>query len=417
MKQFFKVTILSALYTLLKMVVGFIISKVIAVYTGPAGIAMLGQVQSLITITTGVAAAPVGTGLVRYTAENWKDGEVACSPWWTACLRVTLLLFIVIIPTTILFSEQISILLFDNNHYKWLVVFSACVLPFSVINVLIASVINGQQNYRQYILLGMLSVLISTGIIILLTVYFNIVGALIATTLYTAIAGIVLIFFSLNKKWFSLHYWFVKIDKTYLKPIISYTLMALVTASAMPLALLFVRKILISETGWANAGNWQAVWKISEVYLGVITMALSTYLLPHLSVLKETSLIRKEINSVSLYVLVVVSALAIAVYFLRDLSITILFTEDFRGARYLFLYQLIGDVIKICGFLYAYPLLAQGKTKIFITSEIIFSCSFVMLSFLCIKHYGVQGANISYMINYSMYCVFAYMYTNYLNRN
>jgi PST family polysaccharide transporter len=415
MKQFFKVTILSGVYTLLKMIVGFIISKFIAIYTGPAGIAMLGQVQSIMTITTGVAAAPVGTGLVRYTAENWQKGEVACSPWWTACLRITLIFLVVLIPTIVLFSGSLSSLLFDNQYYSWLIVLSACVLPFSVVNILIASVINGQQKYRQYILLGMLSVLIATGVMILLIIYFGLTGALIATTLYTAIAGIVLIFFCINKKWFRLNYWFVKIDTTHLKPIINYTLMALVTAAAMPLALLTVRKILIENAGWENAGHWQAVWKISEVYLGVITIALSTYLLPRLAALKEVNLVRKEINSISIYVFTITAILAIIVYYLRDVSITILFTEDFREARNLFLYQLIGDVIKISGFLYAYPLLAQGKIKVYVASEIIFSCLFVIFGFIFIRYYGVQGANLGYLFNYSLYFIFAYTYTNYVN--
>ncbi len=43
--------------------------------------------------------------------------------------------------------------------------------------------------------------------------------------------------------------------------------------------------------GRAQAGQWQAVYKISEVYLGIITIALSTYFLPKLSTLKNTDLI------------------------------------------------------------------------------------------------------------------------------
>lgn len=70
MKKFLQVTILSAIYTFIKMIAGFIIGKVVAIYTGPSGVAMLGQVQSLITIVAGTTSAPVSTGLVRYTAEK-----------------------------------------------------------------------------------------------------------------------------------------------------------------------------------------------------------------------------------------------------------------------------------------------------------------------------------------------------------
>ncbi|ECE3894745.1 O-antigen flippase, partial [Salmonella enterica] len=68
MKKIFKVTALSGLLTLLKMIMGFIIAKIIAIYTGPAGMAMLGQIQSIINSFNGIINSPVSSGIVRFTA-------------------------------------------------------------------------------------------------------------------------------------------------------------------------------------------------------------------------------------------------------------------------------------------------------------------------------------------------------------
>ncbi|QXB75432.1 O-antigen translocase [Enterobacter asburiae] len=415
MKRFFQVTILSAIYTFIKMIAGFIIGKVVAIYTGPTGVAMLGQVQSLMTIVTGVTTAPVSTGLVRYTAENWQEGKEACAPWWRACLKITLLLFLLIVPVFILFSKSLSGLLFNDNQYAWLIIFACCVLPFTVLNTLIASVLNGQQNYKQYILLGMLSVFVSTIFMAFLVISFDLKGALIATSLNSAIAGAVLILFCINKSWFRLKYWWGETDRDKVRSIFKYTLMALVSVASMPVALLCVRKVLIANTGWEDAGQWQAVWKISEVYLGVVTIALSTYFLPRLAILKSSLLIKKEVNSTILYVLSITIFMALSIYLFRDLIITILFTDEFRSARELFFFQLMGDVIKIAGFLYAYTLQAQGHTKVFITSEVLFSALFVIASSFFVVIYGVQGANISYVLTYGLYFVFAFVFTNYIN--
>ncbi|HGC3683892.1 TPA: O-antigen flippase, partial [Escherichia coli] len=165
----------------------------------------------------------------------------------------------------------------------------------------------------------------------------------------------------------------VEIKKYHLISVINYTMMALITASAMPLALLIVRKLLINDIGWAGAGYWQAVWKISEVYLGIITIALTTYLLPQLSVIKESVLIKKEINLLSPYIISVAVFLAVSIYILRDVCLSVLFTQDFYSARDLFLYQLVGDVFKVAGFLYAYPMIVQARTKIYISLEIFIS--------------------------------------------
>lgn len=136
---------------------------------------------------------------------------------------------------------------------------------------------------------------------------------------------------------------------------------------------------------------------------------------PTLTIIKTSFLIKKEVNSTILYIVSITSFMALSIYLFRDLVITVLFTEQFRSARELFLLQLVGDVIKIAGFLYAYPLQSQGHTKLFISSEVIFSILFIVTTYIFVVNYGVHGANISYVITYSLYFVFAFVFTNFIN--
>ena len=98
MKRLLSVTGFTALLTLLRMCSGFIIAKVIAIYAGPTGIAMLGEIQSVVAILNGIASAPVGSGIIRYTAENIDQGFDQCSPWWRASLKWVIGLLLIIIP-------------------------------------------------------------------------------------------------------------------------------------------------------------------------------------------------------------------------------------------------------------------------------------------------------------------------------
>lgn len=100
--------------------------------------------------------------------------------------------------------------------------------------------------------------------------------------------------------------------------------------------------------------------------------------------------------------------MAFAIYMLRDIAISLLFTETFKGARDLFLVQLCGDVVKILSWLFAYALISRGETKLFIASEAISAITFILLAFFCIKFYGVQGANIAYLANYVIYFILIY---------
>ena len=415
MRKLLTVTLFSGLLTLLRMANGFAIAKVVAIYTGPGGIAMLGQVQSLISALNGIAAAPAGSGLVRYTAEYQVEGLDGCAPWWRASLKWITVLMAVLIPIACLFSKPLARWIFGDANYFWLVVMAALALPLSAANTLIASVINGQHQYRRFIGLGMVSVIVATIVMVVLVMKANLDGAMIAAVLFSSISGLVMLAGSLRQPWFRIKYWWGATDVTHLKGIGGYVAMAVTTALTLPVSLLMVRNILIAQVGWEQAGHWQAVWKISEVYLGVITMALSTYFLPKLASLQGVATILKEIKITARVVMPIVIILAILVYVLRDFAIKLIFTEAFSSARDLFAIQLVGDVVKIMSWLYAFPMLSRGATKWFMGTEIAFSAIFVLLSYFLIAKYGVHGANYAYAIAYCLYLLFLYKYIKYFS--
>ncbi|MGL4604024.1 MAG: O-antigen translocase [Iodobacter sp.] len=409
MKKLLTVTFFTALLTLVRMASGFVIAKVVAIHTGPSGMAMLGQVQSLVSALNGVVSAPCGNGVVRYTAENHTDGIDACAPWWRATLRWVLLLLAIVIPLSCLMAKPLALWLFSDAKYIWLVWLTILALPLSALNTLVASVINGQQQYRRYVALGMISVLVATTFMLAMIFKANLDGALAAAAVFTAISGGIMLVGSLKQPWFRLKYWWGSTNKEQLKGIGGYVAMAMTSALTVPVSLILVRNILIDQVGWVQAGHWQAVWKISEVYLGVITMALGTYYLPKLSTLKSSDEIIKEIKSTAKVIMPIVMLLAVFVYIFRDFAISILFTDEFIPARDLFSIQLLGDVVKIFSWLYAYPMLSRGATKWFIFVEVIFSITFVILTYLLVPFYGVQGANISYLVNYIICSTFIFL--------
>lgn len=408
MKRLLQVTAMTGLLTLLRMAMGFVIAKVVAIYTGPTGLAMLGQVQSMVGSLNGIINAPAGSGVVRYTAENKEQGFNACAPWWRAALQWVLIISAIAIPLGMLLAKPIASGLFKNASLAWVVVATVCVLPFAAIGTLCNSVINGQQLYRRYVGLGMLSVLISGGVMLTMIAFYNIQGALLAAAVQAALIGVVMLVANLRQPWFKLRYWWGAVEPKARKQVGGYMLMAITSALTVPVSLILVRNILIDQVGWDATGQWQAVYKISEVYLGVITMALGTYYLPRLSSLIGVDAIVSEIHKTARVIIPIVAVMALGVYLLRDVAISLLFTEEFRSARELFAIQLTGDVIKIASWLYAYPMLSRGATKWFMGTEILFSLSFVALTYLFVANMGLKGATVAYLVNYSLYFVMTF---------
>ncbi|CAJ1908044.1 O-antigen translocase [Aeromonas veronii] len=411
MKRLLKVTAMTGLLTLLRMAMGFVIAKVVAIYTGPTGLAMLGQVQSMITSFSGIINAPVGSGIVRYTAENKDQGFEACVTWWRASVQWIMIISTIVIPPSLLLSGKISEWLFQDDKLSWVVITTASTLPLVAIGTLCNSVINGLQLYRRYVIFGLVSTLLSGAVMIVMICFYHIQGALLAAAIQSALIGIIMLIGNLREPWFRLSYWWGAIEPKARKQIGGYMLMAVTTAFTVPISIILVRSILVEQVGWEAAGHWQAVWKISEVYLGVITMALGTYFLPRLASLVGVDAISKEINSTAKVIVPIIITISFIVYLMRDVAIGLLFTEEFRPARELFSIQLSGDIFKVIAWLYAYPMLSRGATKWFVSSEVIFSVSFVALAYVFILKLGVEGACFAYMINYILYL--SYILINY----
>ncbi|MVG13278.1 O-antigen translocase [Aeromonas jandaei] len=409
MKRLLKVTAMTGLLTLLRMAMGFVIAKVVAIYTGPSGMAMLGQVQSLVGTLNGIINAPVASGVVRFTAEYQEQGYNVCSPWWRAALQWVLIISAFAIPTGLLLAEPIASWLFQDKALAWVVMATVSALPLAAFGTFCNSVLNGQQLYRRFVGLGMLSAIISGCVMLVMIALYNIQGALLAAAVQSALIGVVMLIANLRQPWFKLHYWWGAVEPKARKQIGGYMLMAITSALTVPVSLIFVRNILITQVGWDATGQWQAVYKISEVYLGVITMALGTYYLPRLASLTRGDTIIREIHHTARVIIPIVTTMALGVYVLRDMAISLLFTEEFRSARDLFAIQLSGDVIKMASWLYAYPMLSSGATKWFMSTEICFSFSFVALTYLFVSIMGLKGASVAYAVNYLVYFLVVFL--------
>ena len=74
-KPLFKATSLNGISILLKMAIGIITSKVIAVFVGPSGMALVGNLRNFITTTEAFATLGFENGVVKYVAEHKNEEE------------------------------------------------------------------------------------------------------------------------------------------------------------------------------------------------------------------------------------------------------------------------------------------------------------------------------------------------------
>ncbi len=402
-----RTSVLSAISTIIKVIAGFVSIKIVAVYVGPSGLALMGQMQNFISMMSGIASAGVNSGVVKYTAEHYEDEEIK-RKIWSSALKISLVLIVPMAIAIIFLADFISLKLLNTTQYSSIFIVFAISIVFFVFNGLLTSILNGQKEIKKLTILNIVGSLFGLFLTIVLVINYQLYGALIAGIISQSIVFLVTFAFVLKSNWFKLSMFLGAMDNEYRNKLLKFSLMFLTYIIATSLSHMYIRNYIGTNIGWDEAGYWQAIWRISETYLMLITTTLGVYYLPKLSSLQSKSELRAELLYGYKIIMPIVIVMALGIYIFRDLIIEILFTKEFSPMAELFLYQLIGDVIKIAAWLLGFIMVAKAMTKLSIFGEILFTLSFVGLVIFFVNLYGLIGVTIAFMVNYFMYLIFLY---------
>lgn len=397
-----KTSVLNGVAVLIKTATMFILNKILAVYVGPAGYAVIGQFQNFIQMVTTFAGSAINTAVIKYTAEYYEDENKQRSIWRTAG-SIVLLFSLTFSLLIFIFQKQLSTYIFHTDIYQTVFVWFAVFLTFFTFNALFLAILNGKKEVLRLVIANIIGSIFSLAVTSLLAMKYNLYGALVALSIYQSLAFLVTLFLCYKSEWFKLTYLFGKIDKNVAKKFASFALMALVSAICVPLSQILIRTYLTQEYGVTYAGYWEAMIRLSGAYLMLVTTTLGVYYLPRLSELNDLKGIKTEIYLGYKYIFPLAILGGLIVYILRDYIIAILFTKTFLPMRELFLWQISGDCLKIGSWMLAYLMLSKAMTKLFVTTEIFFAITSVFLTYLCTKFFGFKGVSIAHLINYGLY--------------
>ena len=402
-----RTSLLNGVAVLVRMLTLLGINKIMAIYIGPVGYAIVGQFYNAVQMITTFASGAINTGVVKYTAEHFDDEATQREVWKTAgTIAITGSLFSAILIA--LFNRPLASFFLKDEALSGVFLWFAGSLPFFTLNALLLAILNGKKEVKKYVIANITGSLFSFALTAWLAYSHKLYGALVALGIYQSFACIVTVFICLKSDWFKISFLFGKIDKKVTWKLASYTLMALTTAACLPLSHILIRNYLGAKLSWTSAGLWESMWKFSSAYLMLVTTTLSVYYLPRISELKKKDEVRHEIWRCFKIILPFVVLSSVSIFFLKDFIITLLFTKEFLSIRSLFFWQLIGDSLKIASWIFSFVFLAKGLTKYYIISEVVFSLTFYFFIVLLVPRFGLEATAISHAINYSGYLLYAY---------
>jgi len=389
----------SGLQSVLRLALGFLSIKVSAIYLGPSGLALVGQLGNFISLASGALGNGTQTGVVKQTAEFNSKG-VPTRALWQGATMLAAVLGLIFSLGVIALSRPLSVWLLETPDYWPVMTLVGLLLPLMQLNLVITGVINGMKYISGLGAIGVASTVAGAVVFIPACYFFGIWGGLIGGAVSYAIPLLVAL---TALKWMPglgirdfKPVWHSEV----MRGLLRYYPMLLVHAIAVPLATLLVRDTISNRLGLDQAGFWQASWRLSDMYTQILMLALSMFLMPHLSGLSDRIQFGRELKSIVLKVALLTTMAAVTILALRDWLIPLIFSAEFAPVRDLLPYQLLGDIFKMAGWPIRMALVIKMHAKWYMFIEIGIALLQVGLTYLLLQDSNAIGATIAYALSW-----------------
>jgi len=405
--NFLKTSILSGINTLITLILGLITNKFIANFIGSEGFAVIGQIKDFMKITLSLGQLGFDKGIVKYISTH-KNSSKKLSKYISTIFISQLVISIIIALITILFSKQLYYYLTGISHLsKYFILIGVSILPM-VFYTSAMSILNGLHEIKKYTFISIAANIVTSGIALILIYNYKLKGVLINLALIQFINFFVLLLFVIKKP-FQVSWFKQKFQKNEFKQLSKFSLMSICGTLVLSTTLIAIRKYLNSYLGIEYTGYWEALWRLSAIFITVLTSAFGFYLLPTFSKLYVKHL-RKEIFNIWKITLPISIIAGILFIFLRDFVINLVYSEEFLVISSLLIFQILGDIIKVNSWILGNLLLAKVHVKTFIAVQIGWSALFFLLSVILIQEIGFIGIGVAYLISYIIHFVFMNIY-------
>jgi len=399
----FKVASLNSVSVLVRIIAGFFTSKAIAIYIGPEGMALIGNLRNFLSSVQSFATLGLYNGVVKYIAE-FKSKSTELAKLLSTVYYVGFVSTFTICLLVYYNAEYINSTVFlGYTNYTYVIKILALALPFYSLNMLTFSIMNGYSKYRMLLIINIIGQILGLLVTLLLIYQNSLDGALISVVISPSLIFLITFVGIVNQKNLASFIDADKVSLDYLGKLSAYSIMALVSAIALPLVFINIRNYIGDNVGLQEAGYWEAMNRISTYYLMFVNSLMALYILPRFSEINTVKEFRKEVFSFYKTIMPIFGLGLIIIYFLRTIVIAVVFSAEFKPMEGLFFWQLLGDFVKVLSIVIAYQFIAKRMFWHYIVSEVFSVLIIWTTSLYFIDEFGVKGATIAHFVSYVMY--------------
>lgn len=400
---------LGAVQAVVRLVCSFISVKLTAVYLGPSGLALIAQFNNFIGLCQGIVVTGLETATIRlsaeYAADNYRRQRLLATVG-----RVGVTLGLPTAALMMLASPYLASWLLRDPAYAWVFVVGAFGLLAAILNAVLLAVLTTRGQITRVVSANILSTILGVLVFAPAAARWGVPGGLYAASTIYMVMLMATLILKAGTKNVRLRDFAGAFDRNEARRIAGFYPMLVFHAAMTPLSLILIRENVTSHLSLDAAGLWQACWRLSETYMMVVMLSVTTQFMARLGeVVNSSSGLRTEVLRTLGASAGATAGLALCIYVLREWIVRLIFSPAFLPVADLMPMQLVGDVLKMTGWTLGFVLVAMVRSRWYIAIEIVVPLVFVGAARILGPDMGVLGVTTAYVIAGVVQCCMAFV--------
>lgn len=380
-------------------------SKLAAVLIGPAGMGIVGLLNSTLNIIIGITKLGLDVSAVKEIAATREENKNKAFKVVNVLQRLTWFTGLFGSVIMLLLSSWLSEIVFGDDTHTYSFIFISIAVLFNQLTVGNHAILQGLRRLKKLAkatLWGSFS-----GLIVITPLYY-----------YYGIKGIVpaiilMSFFTFLFSWIYVRKEIQQNEKLSLKETLQEGKSMMKLGFVLSLGglatilTIYGIQIFITKSGGVDeVGLYNAAFIVINAYVGVIFVALSKDYFPRLSSIVNTyDKMLRVVNQQAYVAILLITPIIIIFLAFTPFIIKLLFTEEFLPISELLTFGILATLFKAVSWAIGYIIVAKGHSKLFIITEVVFSLLLLLMSVFGYIEGGLTGVGISYLVYYIIYLI------------
>lgn len=376
------------------------LTKLFALFLGPSGIAVLGNMKSVMQILMSSSSFGMQRGIIRFTSEFREQRHAFQKLLGTAHIIYGLIALVIAVVLFFL-SDYFAAAILQDDKYAWLFQILAIIVPFQGFHVLYFSILQGLDNYKKVVWVELIMIFCNLIFVGVSTFKFGLTGALFAVACIPVFYFFVSAFFLKS----DIPNFKIAWSSSTAKNLFLYALMTLFSGIAFPLLFILIRNHISSVLGMDEVGYWEAINQFSFFYFILLNSVMLMYVLPKITAQTDNMFYRSQVVEYLKKIMPLFALFLITLFLLRKYAILALLSPEFSSIEILFGWQLLGDFFRALTLIFSIYFHARRMAIPYIIIDALLFVLMLTLTTVFVDSYGLLGAVKAHFISYFIYFI------------